>query len=104
VSSLSGFQGRVAIVTGTSSGIGAAVAVDLARRGARVVAVARRAELLAATVATCCVTSPESTAHPADVSSREACEQVARAAESRSGSIVDVTSVAGYVPNPGESA
>lgn len=39
-------RGRTVLVTGASSGIGAATAVELGRRGATVLAVARRAELL----------------------------------------------------------
>ena len=38
---------RVALVTGASSGIGRETAVELARNGARVMAVARRADRLA---------------------------------------------------------
>ena len=43
--------GSVVWITGASSGIGAAVAEELARRGARVVATARRANALAALAA-----------------------------------------------------
>jgi short-subunit dehydrogenase len=44
------YQGRAAIVTGASSGIGREVAIDMARRGVRTVAVARRESALAVTL------------------------------------------------------
>jgi NADP-dependent 3-hydroxy acid dehydrogenase YdfG len=44
---VSGLEGQVAIVTGASRGIGFATAVSLARRGAKVILVARNREMLA---------------------------------------------------------
>ncbi|MFL6239815.1 MAG: SDR family NAD(P)-dependent oxidoreductase [Actinomycetes bacterium] len=150
-------DGQVAVVTGASSGIGAATCLELARHGATVVAVARRKDRLDEVVTSCRAHAADSVAHPADVGSREACEQVITAAvdrfgrvdilvnnagisihraaertppedverlmavnffgpvyltmaalpgmlERQRGAVVNITSVAGHVPNPGESA
>lgn len=151
------FADSVAIVTGASSGIGAATACELARRGTIVVAVARRADKLDEVVAKCHKWSPKSMAHAADVSDNYSCDSVVGDAikkfghvniivnnagvavnkhaadetvadvelmmqvnffgavhmtlaalpgmiERGSGSIINVTSVAGYIPNPREAA
>lgn len=61
-------EGKVAVVTGASSGIGEATARALADAGSSVVAVARRAERLEALAAA----HPRITSHPADVTDPEA--------------------------------
>lgn len=59
--------GQVAIVTGASSGIGAATAVELARRGAKVALAARRQEDLAGVAASITAAGGEALAFPTDV-------------------------------------
>jgi NADP-dependent 3-hydroxy acid dehydrogenase YdfG len=62
---VAGLEGKTAVVTGASSGIGAATAQALARAGARVVGGARRPELVEKPVV----------AHELDVTDPESCER-----------------------------
>lgn len=64
------YQGRVAIVTGASSGIGLETARLLARCGATVVAVARREERLAALLTQLKADSPDSIYLAGDISDK----------------------------------
>ncbi len=72
------YQSKVAMVTGASSGIGKAIALDLAKRGTTVVAVARRKELLEEVAEACRQTAPESSAAVVDVADRAAVEQLCK--------------------------
>ncbi len=78
-------DGRAAVVTGASSGIGAAIAAALAREGARVVGGARRADRIAAPVA----------ALELDVMEPESCERFVAAAVDRLGGIDILVNAAG---------
>jgi NAD(P)-dependent dehydrogenase (short-subunit alcohol dehydrogenase family) len=77
----------VAVVTGASSGIGRATALELARRGTSVVAVARREEALKDVASACRRLGVPAFDAPADVTDEEAVRGVARAAVERFGRV-----------------
>ena len=70
-------KGSNILVTGASSGIGAALAPILAERGATVGVVARRADRLKAVVEQCNAQTPGARAWPADLGDLTRAEQVA---------------------------
>lgn len=73
------------MVTGASSGIGRRVATELVARGAIVVGIARRAELLAELESALQAQTPESSTEVCDVSDAEAYCSLLRAVEARHG-------------------
>ncbi|HXG05413.1 MAG TPA: 3-oxoacyl-[acyl-carrier-protein] reductase [Candidatus Binatia bacterium] len=77
--------GRVAIVTGASRGIGAAVAALLAEDGAAVVVSGRDADRLARTVKDLEGSGAPVVGVPGDVASREDCERLVETARQRFG-------------------
>ena len=77
--------GSVAIVTGASSGIGRVTARRLARHGATVVAVARRAALLDSLVAECRADAPASFALSGDLGERSFAEGIVTETVARTG-------------------
>jgi NAD(P)-dependent dehydrogenase (short-subunit alcohol dehydrogenase family) len=75
-------DGRVAVVTGASRGIGAATAMELARAGARVVVAARTGLALEEVAAKIRAEGFDATAVPCDVSQREEVDALFATAES----------------------
>ena len=82
-------DGKVAVITGAGTGIGAAVAARFAAEGGAVVLVGRRASLLHDTVATLQNRTPEARALavPADAADPADMARVAEAAATRFGGI-----------------
>ncbi len=68
------FRNQVVIITGASSGIGRALALNLARQGARVVIAARRADRLQEVASECQELGGEILAIPMDVSDESQCQ------------------------------
>jgi len=70
------YDGKIAVVTGASSGIGRRLALDLTERGATVVGLARRQDLLAEVEALLRSSSPDSFTRVCDVGDTESYERV----------------------------
>lgn len=73
-------KGKIALVTGASSGIGRAAALEFAGRGANLVLAARRRELLEEVAGLCRNRGVQCTTEVADVSRREECARLIEAA------------------------
>jgi len=87
VTTVAELAGRVAIVTGASSGIGAATAHELALRGARVVLAARRVDALRAGEHAIRARGGDAVAIPTDVADRQQLAQLVKEAEAAFGSV-----------------
>ena len=90
-------QGKVAVVTGASRGIGAATARVLAELGAKVVLTARTAEAIEAVAAEIVDTGGEALAHPADVTRFADVEAVVAVATERFGRLDILVNNAGAI-------
>jgi NAD(P)-dependent dehydrogenase (short-subunit alcohol dehydrogenase family) len=86
-SALFRIEGRVAVVTGASSGLGVALATGLAEAGARITLAARRGDRLDAVAAQLVQSGAEVLALPCDVSDGAAVDRLVSATLERFGSL-----------------
>lgn len=93
---LTDYTGTVGIVTGASSGIGAQLAQDLARRGMQVALVARRADKLQELADRIAAAGGTAFAAAADVEDRAAVEAMVQSVFDRCGRIDLLVNNAGY--------
>lgn len=91
-------EGKVALVTGASGGIGRATAASLARAGARVAVGARRTDLLESLVSEIASAGGEAIACRLDVADRAQCDAFAAAALDKWGRIDILVNNAGIMP------
>ncbi|KAJ3675803.1 hypothetical protein LUZ60_004845 [Juncus effusus] len=88
--------GKVVLITGASSGIGEHLAYEYAKRGARLVLVARRVKSLEEVAETCRdIGSPDVLIMPADVSKPDACQNFVEATIAKFGRLDHLVNNAG---------
>ncbi len=96
-----GDQQRVALVTGSTGGIGAAVALDLAQAGLAVVVTGRSPEAVEARVAELCAAGFAASGSPADLTRSEDIDVLVRGALERWGRLDVLVNCAGVMePSP----
>ncbi|OQN98342.1 hypothetical protein B0A48_15609 [Cryoendolithus antarcticus] len=90
-------SGKVAVITGASSGIGAATAATLAREGCHVALAARRVDALESVKKRLTVREGKVIARQTDVTKRDQVEALMKAAEAELGPVDILVSVAGVM-------
>lgn len=91
------FESKVAVITGAGAGIGRALAVELARRGARLSLLDRDADALEGTAASCQAFGARVLKQVVDVTDWKAMQAVASVANSELGGIDSVFAAAGII-------
>lgn len=97
-------DGKIAVITGASRGIGAEVAKSYAREGAHVVLIGRKAEALETVDDAIQAEGGEATLVPLDLTEGELIDQLGAALNERFGKIDILVCNAGYLPTLGPVA